>query len=131
MTVRSGHAIDAPVATGSAHPIDPPVGLNQSWGRAFCVASGKVRPVVIDSSTTIASSGIASARNTPSFSGVMGPVGRCGSSRSTGFASAAFARAACGSESSTACSGRSARVVSGVRSMRCVPGASSRLRFVG
>ena len=49
---------------------------------AFFVAARNARPVVIDSSITMAFSGSEAPRGAaPSFSGVMAPVGRAGRSR--------------------------------------------------
>src|ERR1700689_4053282 len=61
ITLRSGHATAAPVATGVENPIEPPMFCNQSWGAAAAVGGKKPRPVVMDSSTMIAFSGIAHA----------------------------------------------------------------------
>src|ERR1700751_178818 len=61
ITLRSGHATAAPVATGGEKPIEPPMFCSQSCGLAAAVGGKKPRPVVMDPSTTIAFSGIAIA----------------------------------------------------------------------
>src|SRR5438045_9541345 len=61
ITLRSGHATAAPVATGVENPIEPPMFCSQSWGAAAAVGGKQARPVVMDSSTTMAFSGIAIA----------------------------------------------------------------------
>ena len=61
ITLRSGHATAAPVATGVEKPIEPPMFCSQSCGAAAAVGGKKPRPVVTDSSTTMAFSGIAIA----------------------------------------------------------------------
>src|SRR6476661_6672515 len=61
ITLRSGHATAAPVAMGVENPIEPPMFCSQSWGAAAAVGGKKPRPVVMDSSTRIAFSGIAIA----------------------------------------------------------------------
>src|SRR6201992_1307928 len=61
ITLRSGQAIAAPVATGVENPIEPPMFCSQSCGAAAAVGGKKPRPVVMDSSTTMAFSGMAIA----------------------------------------------------------------------
>src|SRR3974390_3291743 len=61
ITLRSGHATAAPVAIGVENPIEPPMFFRQSWGGAGGGGGKKPRPVVMDSSTRIAFSGIAIA----------------------------------------------------------------------
>ena len=63
---------------GSAYPIEPPVPRIQSCGRLRSVSARNERPVVIDSSTTMAFSGMDAASTAPIFSGVSVPVGRSG-----------------------------------------------------
>src|SRR5215468_9459126 len=57
ITFRSGQATAAPVASGIPRPIEPPMLLSQSWGGAPAVMRKKPRPVVTDSSATMAPSG--------------------------------------------------------------------------
>src|ERR1700724_1952973 len=59
ITLRSGQATHAPGATGVENPIEPPMFCSQSCGAAAAVGGKKPRPVVMDSSTTMAFSGIA------------------------------------------------------------------------
>src|SRR6185312_5756603 len=61
ITLRSGQATAAPVATGVEKPIEPPMFCSQSCGALAAVGGKKPRPVVMDSSTMIAFSGIAQA----------------------------------------------------------------------
>src|SRR5256884_3838260 len=61
ITLRSGQAIAAPVATGVEYPIEPPRFWIQSCGAPAAITGKNARPVVTDSSTTIALSGIAMA----------------------------------------------------------------------
>src|SRR3569833_2063744 len=61
ITLRSGQATAAPVATGVEKPIAPPMFCSQSWGLLAAVGGMKPRPVVMDSSTIMAFSGIAQA----------------------------------------------------------------------
>src|SRR5436305_15108742 len=61
ITLRSGHATAAPVATGVENPIEPPMFCCQSGGAAAAVGGKKPRPVVMDSWSTLAFSGIAIA----------------------------------------------------------------------
>src|SRR5262245_44623574 len=61
ITLRSGHATAATVATGGEKPIEPPMFCNQSCGLAAEGGVKKPGPVVLDSSTTRAFSGIATA----------------------------------------------------------------------
>src|SRR3954453_9670718 len=75
ITLRSGHATAAPVATGVENPIEPPMFCSQSCGAAAAVGGKKLRPVVMDSSTTIAFSGIAIAMARAVEAGAGAPVG--------------------------------------------------------
>src|SRR6185295_4271193 len=78
MTLRSGQATAAPTATGAPKPIEPPMLFSQSCGGAPTVNGKKPRPVVTDSSTTIAPSGNVAPSAWPSPSSVNLPVGRSG-----------------------------------------------------
>src|SRR3979411_3563834 len=75
ITLRSGHATAAPVATGVEKPIEPPMFCSQSCGAAAAVGGKKPRPGVMDSSTTVAFSGIAIARACATEAWVEGPGG--------------------------------------------------------
>src|SRR5262245_13348613 len=77
-TFRSGHATAAPVASGRPRPIEPPMLFIQSCGGAPAVMRKKPRPVVTDSSATIAPSGKRAPSEAASVSGVSGPVGSAG-----------------------------------------------------
>src|SRR6201993_2276449 len=61
MTLRSGQATAAPVATGVEKPIEPPMFCSQSCGAEAAVGGEERRLVVTDSSTAMAFSGIAQA----------------------------------------------------------------------
>src|SRR6202012_2285777 len=61
ITLRPGQATAAPVATGVEKPIEPPFFCGRSGGLAAAVGGKKPRPVVMDSSTMMALSGIAIA----------------------------------------------------------------------
>src|ERR1700743_1856566 len=61
ITLRSGQATAAPVATGGEKPIEAPMLCNQACGAAPAVGGKNWRPVVMDSSTMMAFSGIAHA----------------------------------------------------------------------
>src|SRR3569623_2201138 len=61
MTLRSGQAFAAPIDSGVEQPIEPPMFCSQSCGAAAAVGGKKPRPVVSDSTTMIAFSGIAQA----------------------------------------------------------------------
>src|SRR4029453_9534556 len=61
ITLRSGHATAAPVATGVENPIEPPMFCSQSCGAAAAVGGKKPRPGVTGSSATMAFSGVAIA----------------------------------------------------------------------
>src|SRR5215470_11311374 len=76
ITLRSGQAIAAPVATGVENPIEPPMLVSQSCGCAPAVGAKKPRPTVTDSSTTIAFSGIAIAIACAIDAGDNAPVGQ-------------------------------------------------------
>src|SRR5580704_2412241 len=75
ITLRSGQATAAPVATGVEKPIEPPMFCNQSCGLADAVGGKKPRPVVMDSSTMMAFSGIAIAIACAIEACVSAPVG--------------------------------------------------------
>src|SRR6201986_3951246 len=75
ITLRSGQATAAPVATGVEKPIEPPMFCSQSWGFAAAVGGKKPRPVVMDSSTMMAFSGIAQAMAWAMEVWLSGPVG--------------------------------------------------------
>src|SRR6185437_8668988 len=78
MTLRSGQATAAPTATGPPKPIEPPMLFSQSCGGAPALNGKKPRPVVTDSSTTIAPSGIVAPSAWPRPSSVNLPFGRSG-----------------------------------------------------
>src|ERR671928_1711815 len=61
ITLRSGHATAAPVATGGEKPIEPPMFCSQSCGLAAAVGGENCRPVVMDSDRTKVFSGSAVA----------------------------------------------------------------------
>src|SRR3954453_15791773 len=94
ITLRSGQATAAPVATGVENPIEPPMFCSQSWGAAAAVGGKKARPVVMDSSTTIAFSGIAMAMAWAIEACVSAPVGLVNSTWACGLASTGFAPSA-------------------------------------
>ena len=102
ITLRSGHATAAPVATGVENPIEPPMFCSQSWGAAAAVGGKKPRPVVMDSSTTMAFSGIAIAIACAIEACVNAPVGFASSTIDCGLASAGLAPSAEASASSAA-----------------------------
>src|ERR1700738_1098606 len=85
ITLRSGQAIAAPVATGVENPIEPPMFCSQSCGLADAVGGKKPRPVVMDSSTTMAFSGIAMAIAIAIEAWASGPGGFGGAGRVGGF----------------------------------------------
>src|SRR6202048_4249757 len=87
ITLRSGHATAAPVATGVENPIEPPMFCSQSCGAAAAVGGKKPRPVVTDPSTTMAFSGIAIAIACAIEAWVNAPVGFASSTRACGLAS--------------------------------------------
>src|SRR5215210_8957774 len=94
ITLRSGHATAAPVATGVENPIEPPMFWSQSWGAAAAVGGKKLRPVVMDSSTTMAFSGIAIAIAWAIEAWVSAPVGLANSAMGCGLASVGLAPSA-------------------------------------
>src|ERR1700693_1728093 len=98
ITWRSGQATAAPVATGVENPIEPPMFCSQSCGAAAAVGGKKPRPVVMDSSTTMAFSGIAIAIEAY----VSAPVGLASSTKACGLASEGLAPSAEASASSAA-----------------------------
>src|SRR5215212_11046009 len=102
ITLRSGHATAAPVATGVENPIEPPMFWSQSWGAAAAVGGKKLRPVVMDSSTTMAFSGIAIAIAWAIEAWVSAPVGLANSAMGCGLASVGLAPSAEASASSAA-----------------------------
>src|SRR6202158_2316215 len=75
ITLRSGQATAAPVATGVEYPIEPPRFWIQSCCAADAVHGKKPRPVVIDSSTRMAFSGTADAIAWAIEAWVSAPVG--------------------------------------------------------
>src|SRR6266581_3696992 len=87
ITLRSGQATAAPVATGVEKPIEPPMFCSQSCGAAAAVGGKKARPVVTDSSTTMAFSGIAIAIACAIEACVSAPVGFAISTNACGLAS--------------------------------------------
>src|SRR6202140_5549240 len=90
ITLRSGQATAAPVATGVENPIEPPMFCSQSCGAAAAVGEKKPRPVVIDSSTTMAFSGIAIATACAIAAWVSAPVGFVSSTKACGLGAAGF-----------------------------------------
>src|ERR1700745_3400018 len=84
ITLRSGQATAAPVATGVEKPIEPPMFCSQSCGLAAAVGGKKPRPVVMDSSTMIAFSGIAQAIACAIEAKFNGPGGLLSSARFCG-----------------------------------------------
>src|ERR1700709_1596752 len=91
ITLGSGHATAAPVATGVENPIEPPMFCSQSCGAAADVGGKNARPVVTDSSTTIAFSGIAIAIACAIEAWVIAPVGLASSTFFCGFTSEGLA----------------------------------------
>src|ERR1700759_3663181 len=102
LTVRSGQATAAPVATGVEKPIEPPMFCSQSCGLAAAVGGKKPRPVVIDSSTMMALSGIAIAIACAIEAWVSAPVGLVSSISFCGLTSDGLAPTALASASSAA-----------------------------
>src|SRR6201985_628095 len=102
ITLRSGQATAAPVATGVEKPIEPPMFCNQSCGFAAAVGGKKPRPVVMDSSTMMAFSGIAIAIACAIEACVSAPVGLFNSINFCGLTSDGFAPSAFASASSAA-----------------------------
>ena len=102
ITLRSGQATAAPVATGVENPIEPPMFCSQSCGAAAAVGGKKPRPVVMDSSTTMAFSGIAIAIACAIEAWVSAPVGFVSSASFCGLTSAGLAPSASASASSAA-----------------------------
>src|SRR5438270_13809690 len=102
ITLRSGQAIAAPVATGVENPIEPPMFCSQSCGLAAAVGGKKPRPVVMDSSITMAFSGIAIAIACAIEAWVNGPVGFANSTIFCGLASDGLAPSAEANASSAA-----------------------------
>src|SRR4029079_16271834 len=78
MTLRYAQATAAPNATGPPKPIEPPMLFSQSGGGAPALNGKKPRPVVTDSSTTIAPCGIVAPSDSPTPSSVNLPFGRSG-----------------------------------------------------
>src|SRR6202166_1500025 len=102
ITLRSGQATAAPVATGVENPIEPPMFCSQSCGLAAAVGGKKPRPVVMDSSTMIAFSGIAIAIACAIEAWVSAPVGLDNSISFAGLTSDGLAPTALASASSAA-----------------------------
>src|ERR1700760_123417 len=102
ITLRSGLATAAPVATGGEKPIEPPMFCSQSCGLDAAVGGKKPRPVVMDSSTMIALSGIAIAIAWAIEAWVSAPVGLVNSIRFCGLTSDGLAPTALASASSAA-----------------------------
>src|SRR5947199_9661711 len=102
ITWRSGQATAAPVETGVENPIEPPMFCNQSCGLAAAVGGKNCRPVVMDSSTTMAFSGIAIAIACAIEAWVKGPVGFANSTVCCGLASLGLAPSAAAYASSAA-----------------------------
>src|SRR5947209_6221600 len=102
ITLRSGQATAAPVAIGVEKPIEPPMFCSQSCGAAAAVGGKKPRPVVRDSSTMIAFSGIAQAIACAIEAKVTAPVGLLSSASCCGFTSDGLAPSASASASSAA-----------------------------
>ena len=75
ITILLGQAIAAPVATGNPKPIDPPQLLSQACGLEHSVKGKNSLPVVIDSSTIMAFSGINFPSTNPIVWGLSWPVG--------------------------------------------------------
>src|SRR6201986_495089 len=96
ITLRSGQATAAPVATGVEKPIEPPMFCSQSWGALATVGGKKPLPVVMDSSMMIAFSGIASAIAWAIEAWVSAPVGLESSASFCGLTSAGLAPSAAG-----------------------------------
>src|SRR6478736_2534117 len=102
ITLRSGQATAAPVEIGVENPIEPPMFCSQSWGAAAAVGGKNPRPVVMDSSTTMAFSGIAIAIACAIEAKVSAPVGFESSISFCGLTSAGLAPSAPASASSAA-----------------------------
>src|SRR5258706_11080932 len=102
LTLGWGQATAAPVATGVENPIEPPMFCSQSCGAAAAVGGKKPRPVVIDSSTTMAFSGIAIATACAIAAWVSAPVGFASSTSACGLASLGLAPSADANASSAA-----------------------------
>src|SRR5262245_3517428 len=102
ITLRSGQATAAPVATGVENPIEPPMFCSQSCGGAAAVGGKKPRPVVMDSSTMIAFSGIGQATACAIEAKLNAPVGLKSSASFCGLTSAGLAPSASASASSAA-----------------------------
>src|SRR5579883_1465852 len=96
MTLRSGQATAAPTATGAPKPIEPPMLFSQSCGGAPTENGKKPRPVVTDSSITVAPSGNVEPSAWPRPSSVNLPLGRSGrlASATLGFSFMASSSAA-------------------------------------
>src|ERR1700748_3338717 len=102
ITLRSGQATAAPVATGVEKPIEPPMFCSQSCGLAAAVGGKKPRPVVMDSSTMMAFSGIAIAIACAIEGWVRAPVGFVSSISFCGLTSEGLAPTAAASASRAA-----------------------------
>src|SRR2546430_14644522 len=75
ITLRSGHATAAPVATGGEKPIEPPMFCSQSCGLAAAVGGKNCRAVVTGSSAPVAVFGIAIAIACAIMGWLSGPGG--------------------------------------------------------
>src|SRR5262249_14178122 len=102
ITLRSGQATAAPVATGVENPIEPPMFCSQSCGAAAAVGGKKPRPAGMDASTMIAFSGIAQAIACAIEAKLSAPVGLLSSASFCGLTSAGLAPSASASASSAA-----------------------------
>src|SRR5215510_12854830 len=104
-TLRSGHATAAPTAHGAPKPIEPPMLFSQSCGGAPTENGKKPRPVVTDSSTTIAPSGSVAPNAAPRPSRVNLPLGRSGRLASATLAGLSFSASSSAASDSSAPSG--------------------------
>src|SRR5579863_3647877 len=102
ITLRSGQATAAPLATGVENPIEPPMFCNQSCGADAAVGGKNPRPVVRDSSTMMAFSGIAQAIACAMLAKFNAPVGLLSSASLCGLTSDGLAPSASASASSAA-----------------------------
>src|ERR1700750_377131 len=100
--LRSGQQSAPPIDGGGEKPIEPPMFCSQSCGAAAAVGGKKARPVVSDSSTMIAFSGIAIAIAWAIEAKVSAPVGFASSIGFCGLASARLAPTADANASSAA-----------------------------
>src|ERR1700688_1786889 len=91
ITLRSGQATAAPVATGVENPIEPPMFCSQSCGAGAAGGGKKPRPGVMDSSHTMAFSGTAIAIAIAIEAYVSALVGLASSTKACGLASEGLA----------------------------------------